>query len=280
MTTFREDLYATYGQYFEVREVLFEQYSDFQHLILFDTETHGRVLALDGVVQVTEKDNFFYHEMLAHVPMLAHGAATDVLVVGGGDGGILRAVLDHTGVGATMVEIDRTVVDLCRKHMPSISDGAFDDPRGELIIADGLQFVAETARRFDVIIVDSTDPIGPGEVLFTEGFYRDCKRCLKPGGILATQNGVPFYQPQEVTETYRRLRPSFADVWFFTTPVPTYVGGLMTLGWATDDPDLRRQPLSVLAERHTAAGLKTRYYTPEIHVASLALPPYILDLMA
>jgi len=277
---FEESLHKGYHQRLEITRVLLEEKSEHQNLIVFENPVFGRVLALDGVVQVTERDEFFYHEMLAHVPLLAHGNAKSVLIVGGGDGGILREVLHHPVDQATLVELDRTVIDLCGEYMPALSNGAFDNPRTELVIGDGLKFVAETDQKFDVIIVDSTDPIGPGEVLFTSEFYRDCKRCLTPGGVLVTQNGVPFFQPDEVRNTWRRLGPVFGDVGFYTVPVPTYIGGLMTLGWATDNGDLRRTPVEVLSERASAAGLKTRYYTPEIHAAAFALPGYISDLLS
>ncbi|NQV22148.1 MAG: polyamine aminopropyltransferase [Rhodospirillales bacterium] len=280
MNWFEESLHKGYHQRLEITRVLLEEKSEHQNLIVFENPVFGRVLALDGVVQVTERDEFFYHEMLAHVPLLAHGNAKSVLIVGGGDGGILREVLHHPVDQATLVELDRTVIDLCGEYMPALSNGAFDNPRTELVIGDGLKFVAETDQKFDVIIVDSTDPIGPGEVLFTSEFYRDCKRCLTPGGVLVTQNGVPFFQPDEVRNTWRRLGPVFGDVGFYTVPVPTYIGGLMTLGWATDNGDLRRTPVEVLSERASAAGLKTRYYTPEIHAAAFALPGYISDLLS
>lgn len=279
MNWFEESLHKGYHQRLEITRVLLEEKSDHQGLMIFENPIFGRVLVLDGIVQVTERDEFFYHEMLAHVPVMAHGNAKRVLIIGGGDGGILREVLRHPVDQATLVELDRTVIDLCRDYMPALSDGAFDNARTELVIGDGLKFTAETDQKFDVIIVDSTDPIGPGEVLFTPEFYRDCKRRLTDGGVLVTQNGVPFFQPDEVRNTWRRLGPVFSDVGFYTVPVPTYVGGLMTLGWATDNNDLRRTPVEILSERASAAGLKTRYYTPEVHAAAFALPGYISDLL-
>lgn len=269
-----------YTQSFKISKVVFREKTDFQDMIIFETPYFGRVLALDGIIQTTERDEFCYHEMQAHVPILAHGSVKKVLIIGGGDGGVLREVLRHKSIEkATMVEIDRTVVDLCVEHMPSLSDGAFDDPRAELIITDGLKFVAETEERFDVIVVDSTDPIGPGEVLFSQAFYKDCKRCLTEGGILVTQNGVTFFQPEEVTDTHGRLSPVFTDAGFYVTVVPTYVGGFMTLGWATDDKSLRDVPETVLAERFAASGIATRYYTPAIHRAAFALPAFIVSEM-
>ena len=148
------------------------------------------------------------------------------------------------------------------------------------MIADGARYVAETDRRFDVIIVDSTDPIGPGEVLFTAEFYADCKRCLTAGGIVVTQNGVPALQGWEVTNSYRRLGRSFADVGFYVAAVPTYQGGFMALGWASDDPAKRRHDAATIEARFAPLGIATRYYTPAIHQACFALPKFVVDLMA
>jgi len=280
MKRFEELLHKGYAQSFEITNVLFHEKTEHQDLVIFETPTFGRVMALDDIVQVTTRDEYVYHEMMTHVPMLAKGDATDVLIIGGGDGGILREVLRHATVKtATMVELDRTVVDLSVKHLPEISNGAFDDARTDLIITDGVKFVAETDKRFDVIIVDSTDPIGPGEVLFTERFYADCHRCLKDGGVLVTQNGVPFFQGDEVANTYRRMGKSFTDNGFYTAVVPTYVGGFMTLGWGTDDVGLREIDIDVLRTRFADANIKTRYYTPDLHKAAFALPQFILDLM-
>ena len=273
------DLDHGYAQRFQIERIVHEGRTRFQDVVIFDTRAFGRVLALDGIVQTTEADEFIYHEMMAHVPLLAHGRARDVLIVGGGDGGVLREVLRHPVRRATMVELDAEVVDLCRAHMPALADGAFEDPRADLVIGDGVAFTAESDRRFDVIIVDSTDPVGPGEALFRESFYADCRSRLRPGGVLVTQNGVPFFQGDEVTETWRRLGRVFADRWFYTTPVPTYVGGLMTMAWASDDREAREVPVKTLASRQQAVGLRPRYYTPEIHAGAFALPPYVTRLM-
>jgi spermidine synthase len=175
------------------------------------------------------------------------------------------------------VEIDDKVVEMCKEYLPNHSAGAYDDPRVEIVIDDGANFVKNCRRRFDVIISDSTDPIGPGEVLFTEDFYGNCKRCLNPGGILVTQNGVAFMQLDEVVNTSKRLQPHFKDRGFYAAAVPTYIGGIMTFAWATDNTELRGQSLAIIEERYKAAGLKTRYYNPAIHVASFALPQYIVE---
>ena len=273
---FKEKLYKDVRQTYRVTDVLFHERSEHQDVVIFETPVYGRVLALDDIVQVTEKDEFVYHEMLTHVPILAHGKATDILIIGGGDGGILRECLRHKSVKrVTMVEIDRYVVDMCLKHMPSIPQKAFDDKRTNLVITDGAKFVAETKDRYDVIIVDSTDPVGPGEVLFTEEFYRNCKRSLKPGGILTNQNGVPFMQADEITMTYRRRRKSFKDSGFYVAAIPSYYGGFMALGWASDNTKARAVPLATIKKRFQAAKLKTKYYTPEIHAGCFGLPAFV-----
>ncbi|MFP6759042.1 MAG: polyamine aminopropyltransferase [Alphaproteobacteria bacterium] len=279
MMQFIETLHPDFCQLFTVDKVLYRETTEHQDLVIFENAIFGRVLALDGVIQTTERDDHVYHEMLAHVPILAHGGVRDVLIVGGGDGGCLREVARHAVASITMVEIDRTVIELSKTYLPMLSAGAFADPRLDLVIADGNAFVHETERRFDVIIVDSTDPIGPGEILFSEEFYAGCKRCLATGGVLVTQNGVPMVQADEVRDSYQRLSRLFADTSFYLAAVPSYSGGAMTFGWATDDASLRDIDVATLRTRFDAAGFSGRYYTPEIHVAAFALPPDIMALM-
>jgi spermidine synthase len=278
MRKFAEILYDGYGQEFRIDELLYEVKTGHQHLIIFQNTKFGRVLVLDGIVQTTEKDEFIYHEMMAHVPILAHGRARRVLIVGGGDGGLLREVTRHPQViDVTQVEIDAQVIDLCRRYLPNHSQGAFEDPRVNIVIDDGLGFARRTEDRFDVIISDSTDPIGPGEALFQEDFYAACRRCLAPGGILVTQNGVPFLQLDEVETTARRISRVFADWHFYAAAVPAYTGGVMTFAWGSDDKTLRHTGIEVLRQRFAAAEINTRYYTPELHIAAFALPKYILE---
>lgn len=280
MQTFVETLYDGYAQGLSIEKVYFEQTTDHQHLMIFHNAIFGRVMVLDGIVQTTERDEFIYHEMLAHTPILAHGKAARVLIVGGGDGGMLREVLKHPTVrSVTQVEIDQAVIDMSRAHLPDHSQGAFDDPRVSLVIDDGMRFVNNTEEQFDIIISDSTDPIGPGEVLFSETFYAACRQRLTAGGILVAQNGVAFLQPDEVKNAAQRLAGVFNDWHFYGASVPTYVGGIMTFAWGSDDPGKRQVERAVLAERIAASNVRTRYYTPEVHVASFALPQYIMQLI-
>ena len=274
----REPLHPAWAQSLRVDRLLYDSETEHQRIRVFENETFGRVLTLDDVVQTTEADNHIYHEMMAHVPILAHGAAAEVLVIGGGDGGMAREVLKHPVARVTMVEIDAGVVEFSKEYLPALSDGAFDDPRLDLVIDDGAAYVSGTDRRFDVIIVDSTDPVGPGEVLFSETFYGRAKRCLGDGGIIVTQNGVPFLQGAELTGTMRAFRALFADATCYMATIPTYAGGPMAFGWGTDG-EARWTERPTLEARFRKARLETRYYTPEVHKAAFALPQYVLDLM-
>ncbi|UWQ23225.1 polyamine aminopropyltransferase [Leisingera aquaemixtae] len=274
-----ESLHAHYAQRLRVDEMLYDSNTEHQRLKVFQNGQFGRILTLDDVVQTTEGDNFIYHEMLTHVPILAHGNAKRVLIIGGGDGGMAREALRHTSVEhVTMVEIDGGVVDFSKEYLPMLSDGAFDDPRLNLVINDGALFMKENTEKFDVIIVDSTDPIGPGEVLFTDTFYGHAARSLTEDGIIVTQNGVPFMQGDELTGTLRAFQALFADASCYLATVPTYAGGPMAFGWGSRSDKARNVSLEELEARFAAAGIDTGYYNPEVHKAAFALPNYVKKL--
>ena len=279
-TWINETLYPAWGQRFRIRAELARVRSDFQEILVFDSETHGRVLLLDGVIQITERDEFVYQEMLAHVPLLIHPEPQRVLIIGGGDGGILRRVLQHSNVShVVMVEIDGEVIRLSREFLPTISGNAWTDRRARIIVGDGIAHVREAdAASFDVIIVDSTDPVGVGEVLFTDAFYQDCARVLTPQGLIVNQCGVPFMQADELLQTSRRRARFFPEVSAYVVAVPTYVGGFMTLGIAGNGDGLTTRPdAATTASRAARAGIlgTTRYWTPDIQVGAFNLPPYI-----
>lgn len=277
---YSESLHEGFRSSIQVRTVLFDSQTAHQRLVVAESVAFGKLVMLDGVTQLTTADEYIYHEMLAHVPIIAHGAVRDVLIVGGGDGGMIEEVFKHASIEhLTLAELDAGVIDLARAHLPELSNGAFDDPRLEIVIGDGKDFVATTTGRYDLIIVDSTDPIGPGEALFTDTFYADCRRILRPGGVIVTQNGVPFFQADELAATMRSFSRLFADTTCYLAAVPTYVGGFMAFGWGTDDTALRRPPLETLEARFAAAAFDTRYYTPESHLASFALPRFIRDVV-
>lgn len=276
-----ETLHQAWGQSFSIDKVLFETKTEHQHLIIFNNAQWGTVMALDGMIQTTERDEFVYHEMLTHVPMFSHPSPKSVLIIGGGDGGILREVLKHPAVeNVTQVEIDGQVIEMCKTYLPNHSQGAFDDQRLNLVIGDGVEFVNQTAAKFDVVISDSTDPVGPGEVLFSSRFYSGIKSCLNAGGIFVAQNGVSFLQTEEVTTSAQRLKPLFKQVGFYNAAVPTYVGGIMTFAWASDVVAQNSLNLSELQQRYNESGVQTRYYNPALHQACFALPQYLLDELA
>ena len=274
-----ETLYRAWGQRFLVVRELARVQSAFQDIAIVETATHGRVMFLDGVVQITEADEFVYQEMIAHVPLLAHGAAADVLIIGAGDGGVLRRVLQHRTVRrAVMVEIDGEVIRLAKEYLPGIAGDAWRDQRAEVIVGDGIDYVRRAPdAAFDAIIVDSTDPIGVGEVLFTDEFYANCARILTARGVIVNQCGVPFMQGDELRDTSLRRARAFPHVSAYVAAVPTYVGGFMTLGFAAKADGLTATPAEELRRRAAAAGIlgTTRYWTPEIQAGAFHLPPYI-----
>ena len=280
-TWFDETLYPFYRQGIRVDGVLFKGQTKFQTVEILQNERLGRVLCLDGVVQTTEGDEFYYHESMTHVGMLAHGRVESVLIIGGADGGILREVLKHPNVKeVVIVDIDAELIDMCKEHLPLHHAGAFDDPRTINLPGDGAAYVAETDKRFDLILVDSTDPQGPGIVLFQAPFFRNCKRVMKKGGLMVTQNGVSFYQQDELRDAHHRRLEVFKNAGAYLSPVPCYVGAHMAFGWASDSMMLPSIPHATIARRLRQSGIETRHYNPEMHAAYFAIPNNLRPLLA
>lgn len=273
MNWFQEKLIEHHKQMLSIESVLYQGRTEFQDVLIFENAVFGKVLVLDGIIQLTERDNHIYHEMIVHVPMMARGSARDVLIIGGGDGGTLKEVLKHPVRRATLVEIDGEVIDLSRRYFPEVSDGAFDDPRAHVLVMDGTRYIARTEDMFDVIIIDSTDPMGPGETLFTTAFYEACRGRLRPGGIIVVQSGAPLFQPGELAMVCDRLSGSFPSVRPYLAPVPTYAGGMLALVAAGESRDALSPSADVLQERFGTLQGRTHYYTPEVHRAAFALPP-------
>lgn len=280
MTDWTEELIApglrvSYG----VNRVLAQSSTPHQQLTLIENDQFGRVLLLDGVTQVTTADEFIYHEMLAHVPLFAHGDVRDVLIIGGGDCGLAEEVLKHEGVRRVFqVELDVAVVNAARRHLAAINAPAFRDERFHLRIDDGMRFVDDLDESFDVVLVDSTDPVGPGARLFSEAFYRSIRRCLRMRGILAVQAGVPFLQRQAFSSTVCNLSSVFRFAGCYLLASPSYIGGHLAIGWGSDSLRADGPSVAMLEERMARSRLKLQYYTPEVHKAAFALPPYIAEL--
>ena len=246
----------------------------FQHLAVLETEPWGRMLVLDGMIQLTVADEFVYHEMLAHVPMAAHGKARRVLVVGGGDGGTVREVLRHPHVEeVVLAEIDADVVEVCRRYFPETA-GALDDPRVRLAIGDGIAHVAQHPDTYDVILVDSTAPVGRAVGRFSEEFDSSCRRALRPGGILAAQTESPFYNGDLISRCYAAMRAAFGNARLYLAPVPTYPSGLWSFMAASLGPDP-----SVPAGDNGWFLPDLRYYSKDVHRAAFALPPFVQALL-
>ena len=284
MTQWTEEVDPVHGDFrvqLRVEKVLFERQTEHQHVLLIENGTYGRVLLFDGVAQVAENDEFIYHEMLSHVPTMAHGSVRRALIVGGGDGGAAEELLKHPNIKRIdLVEIDEAVVEASRDYLRSVCGDAFDDPRLHLTIGDGVEFVAGARDAYDLILVDSNDPTGETNILYSEPFYRHCSKCLAPGGVLVTQNALPFFDRDWLRKPIARLRKLFADVTCYQVAVPSFYGGFMAFGWATDNEDLRRAGNDVLAARFEKAALDTSYYTPETHAAAFVLPPYVAKMLA
>ena len=284
MTQWAEEVDPVHGDFrvqLRVEKVLFERQTEHQHILLIENRTYGRVLLFDGIAQVAENDEFIYHEMLTHVPVLAHGAVRSVLVIGGGDGGAVEELLKHRDIERVdLVEIDDTVVELSKTHLRSVCGSSFEDPRLRLTIGDGVEFVAESKDLYDLILVDSNDPTGETNILYSEPFYRHCAGRLAPGGVLVTQNALPFFDRDWLRKPITRLRKIFADVGCYQVAVPSFYGGFMAFGWASADASLRQVKGAQLEARFSKANLDTRYYTPSIHRAAFALPPYVAGMLA
>lgn len=283
MSEWMEELDVVYGAWrvqLKMDDVLVRRRTNHYDILVFENQLFGRVLALDGIVQTTERDEFVFHEMLVHVPLFAHGGVRDVLIIGGGDGGVLKEVLKHKTVKTvTVVEIDRGVIECCRQHLTAVCGQAFDDPRTNIVFGDGVSFVASGDRDYDLILVDSTDPVGPGAALFDGTFYANCADRLRPGGILVSQFGVPFAEPEWLARPYLRLQDAFAATACYLVPVPANYGGFLAICLASQSAESQNVAPEQLKQRFQDAGISTKYYTPDMHKASFALPPYVTEIL-
>jgi len=280
---FKERLHKGYAQSMELTGVVAEEKSRYQQIRIFDTVNNGRVMVLDDIVQITTRDESAYAEMLTHLPLLEHGRASRVMIVGGGDLSIAEEALKHKGVKeVVLVDIDDRVVELCREHFGAINAKAFKDKRLTIEIANAFEYLGrpQAKARFDLIVADRPDPVGPGKALFGDNFYDRVRHALKPGGFATFQTGVPFYQPWEITDALKELTRFFPQSGLYLTVVPSYIGGFMALCWAGVGARLGTPAgIKRAAARFKKAKLKTDYYNPEIHGAAFAFPEWIKRLI-
>ena len=261
----------------KVNSTIFHDESDFQTIDIIDTPALGKMLILDGLVMTSDKDEFFYHEMISHIPMNSHPEPKQILVIGGGDGGTVREVLKHPCVERVVLcEIDGMVVDACKKYIPNIA-GELDNPKVEIQIRDGIEYIATQKNQFDIILIDSTDPLGPGVGLFTEEFYTNVKQSLKKGGIMVAQSESPFADKKEMKLMYALLKKVFPIVRTYVGPMPTYPGGYWS--WAFCSCDV--EPLSYIDEKRVELIEKdAKLYNAQIHKSVFALPNFVKKLLA
>ena len=284
LASVKERLHKGYAQTMDVTKMLADEKSRYQHIRIFDTVANGRVMTLDDIVQITSRDESAYADMLTHLPMLEHGKVERVMIVGGGDLSIADEALKHKNVKeVVLVDIDERVIALCKKHFGEINAQAFKDKRMVVEAADAFEYLGRKSskNRFDLIIADRPDPVGPGKALFGETFYDRVKGALKKGGYATFQTGVPFYQPWEITEALQELKAFFPACGLYLTVVPTYIGGFMALSWASKGGKPLGTPAGIkkATAAYKKAKLKCEYYNPAVHAAAFALPNWIRALV-
>lgn len=274
---YKEITPAGFGIAIKAKEVLFSAQSPFQKVEIIDTDsTLGKILTLDDLMMTTEGDEQFYHEMISHIPMMNHKCPKSVLVIGGGDGGTVREVLKHNTVEhVVLCEIDGMVIDVCKKFLPTIA-GKLDDPRVEILVEDAIEFIKGKENQYDIVLIDSTDPMGPGEGLFTEEFYTNVKKSLKKGGIVTAQSESPVVNKEEIKKMYTLLKKVFPITSTFTSPIPTYPGGYWAWAFCSESVE----PLSYIDEKRCEEVTKTcKIYNKEYHKARFALPNFLKELL-
>ncbi len=263
----------------KIKEHIVDTASEFQKIDFYDSYEYGRFFTLDGYIMMTERDEFIYHEMIAHLPMAALGGAKRVLIIGGGDGGAVRELCRYGCVERVdMVEIDGLVVELCKKYLPQTAC-AMEDPRVSLHITDGVAFAAECTEKYDLILVDSTDPIGVGEGLFSSSFYADMNRILAEGGVLINQHESPYYagDAEQMVRAHKKLKAAFPIAKVYQFHMPTYASGHWLFGFASKTVD----PVAdIKADWWVAQNIKTKYYNTDLHRGCFCLPSYVKDLLS
>ena len=272
---FAERFQGTVSFGLRVKESLHTEQSPFQHIAVYDTYKHGRLLTLDGIVMLTELDEFIYHEMIAHVPMQTLTDARRAVVIGGGDGGTVRELVKYPELKEiVLVEIDERVVEVCKKYMPSVASG-FSDPRVKCLYADGAKYIQEVAPgSIDLLIVDSTDPLGPGKVLFSPEFYRAGSRALAPHGVLTAQTETPVYHTGVIRDIYTGIGQAYKNAFMYWYVFPSYIGALYTFAYAAN----ARHPLRDFQPRRLSE-LGLRYYHQHLHAAAFVLPGLVANAL-
>lgn len=269
------NLYSDLTLGYKIKKKLFSKKSPFQKIDICQTDRFGKMLFLDGITQTTEKDEFIYHEMIVHVPLLCHPNPKKVCIIGGGDGGALREVLRHPVKEAHLVEIDKEVIKVSKKFLPTINQGFFKNQRAKIHIKDGIKFIKNSPNEFDALIIDSSDPIDPAKGLFSLKFYQDVFQALKKDGIFVAQSGSSFLQQKELKKNFLNAQKVFPDTQVYLADIPTYYGGFYGFVLGSKKVNLGKIKPEQIKKKCQKLKLKTKYYDPQIHFTSFILPNYL-----
>ncbi len=262
------------GITFKVKNILCKESTKYQEIVIMDTYFHGKVMIIDGLVMLTERDEFVYHEMITHPAVNSHGNVKDVLVIGGGDGGTVRELVKYGDIERIdIVEIDGMVIELSKKYLPSLSSG-YSDKRVNIYVKDGIEFVSDKKDEYDLIIIDSTDPIGPAVGLFREDFYVKIKNALKDGGVMVAQSESPFDNSDIIKSMYKDMKNVFSKVNMYLAFIPTYPSGMWSFAFASDSVDCMS-----LKKDISDIEKNCKYYNKDVHISSFALPNFVKEMI-
>ncbi len=274
---FLEKIHKNIGQFVYIKSIIFEKKTKYQNLLLLNNKKLGKVFILDNVIQKTDFDEFIYNEIISFVPIFSHENPQNILIIGGGDGGCLNNILKIKNLKSIfIVEIDKDVIECSKKYFFEKTKNPFKNKKVKIIIDNGFNFLKKNKKLFDIIIVDGTDPIGPGKCLFSTEFYKLCKKSLNKNGIFTSQNGVFLLQKKETFSSFYKLKKIFKYCGFFHANIPTYYGGIMLFSWGSNNKNIKNIKINLLKEKIKKIKLIFKYYNPYIHIGSFYLPQFLL----
>ncbi len=269
-----EKLHLNIGQFININKIIYQKKTKYQKILIINNNKIGNLLILDNIVQTTEFDEFIYHEMICIIPILSHPNPEKILIIGGGDGGCLKQIIKFKNIKSiTLVEIDKKIISCSKKYLFKIHENSFNDSRVNILNKNGIKFLKKNNDKFDIIIIDGTDPVGPGKKLFTKDFYLNCKKSLNKNGIFVTQSGT-ILQKKEIIKNFNNIKKIFNYKGLYQTNVPTYYGGNIFFIWASKNINLKKININNLYKNNNLH--KFKYYNPMIHIYSFALPQFIV----
>ncbi len=269
-----EKLHSNIGQFIKINKIIYKKKTKYQKISIVNNKKLGNVLILDNIIQTTEFDEFIYHEMICLIPIFSHPKPKKILIIGGGDGGCLKQIIKFKEIKSiTLVEIDKKIISISKKYLLKIHENSFNDNRIKIINDNGLKFIKKNNKKFDIIIIDGTDPVGPGKKLFTDKFYYNCKKSLSKNGIIVTQSGT-ILQIKQTIKNLNKIKKIFQYNGLYQSSVPTYYGGNMFFMWASQEINLKKTKINKLYNKINLN--KFKYYNKKIHISSFSLPKFII----